>query len=65
MKMKVTLVVKDKDNNIVHSEDFIINNKGEIPEVSDKVAKRMVELENKYPHPEYEVEQNLSLVSIE
>ncbi len=62
MKMKVNLLVKDKENNIVLSEEYIINDKSDIPKVSSKISERMVYLEKKYPFPEYEVEQQLSII---
>jgi hypothetical protein len=58
--MKIRLYVKDKDNNIVYYEDFFIKDRSEINEVSAKVSDKMVELEKKYPYPDYEVEQSVS-----
>ncbi|MFN3478721.1 MAG: hypothetical protein ACK4ZM_05100 [bacterium] len=58
--MKVTLVVKSKDGNIIYSEEFLANQKSDLPNLSSSVANKMVELEKKYPYPDYEVEQLLS-----
>lgn len=63
MKMKVTVLVKDKNNQLIYSEDYFINDKSDIPAISDKVAEKMSELEDKYPYPEYEVEQNISFIN--
>lgn len=64
MIMKITLLVKDTNSNqIVYSEEFFIKDKSQIPEISDKVADKTVELEEKFPFPNYEIEQQLDWVN--
>lgn len=58
--MKIRVAVKDKDNNIVYYEDFFIKDRTEIPEISSIVSDKIIELEKKYPYPDYEVEQNIA-----
>lgn len=58
--MKIRVTVKDKDNNIVYYEDFFIKDRSEITEISSIVSDKIIELEKKYPYPDYEVEQNVS-----
>ena len=58
--MKIRVQVKDQDNNIIYYEDYYIKDRSEINEVAQKVSAKMVELEKKYPYPQYEVEQNIS-----
>ncbi|MEN3015677.1 MAG: hypothetical protein ABDH21_06465 [bacterium] len=65
MIMKITITVKDKGGNIVHKEDFFIKEKSQILQISEKVSDKIVELEGRYPYPEYEIEQNLSWVDQE
>ncbi|MCS6956074.1 MAG: hypothetical protein NZM44_06955 [Candidatus Calescibacterium sp.] len=60
--MKITIVVKDKEGNLVYSEDFFVKQKSDILDISSKVSDKIVELEQKYPYPEYTVEQSLSWV---
>ncbi len=58
--MKIRVLVKDKDNNIIYYEDFFIKDKTEIAEISSRVSDKIIELEKKYPYPDYEVEQLVS-----
>lgn len=58
--MKIRVTVKDKDNNIVYYEDFFIKDRSEIAEISSIVSDKIIELEKRYPYPDYEVEQNVS-----
>ncbi|MCS7244340.1 MAG: hypothetical protein RMJ36_06380 [Candidatus Calescibacterium sp.] len=62
MVMKIEVVVKDKEGNIVFSEYFLVKQKSDILYISSIVSDKIVELERKYPYPEYTVEQYLSWV---
>ncbi|MEM3394366.1 MAG: hypothetical protein QXY79_04905 [Candidatus Methanomethylicia archaeon] len=58
--MKIRVLVKDKDNNIIYYEDFFMKQRSQINEVSSKVSDKIIELESKYPYPDYEIDQNVS-----
>jgi len=58
--MKIRVTVKDKDNNIVYYEDFFIKDRSEIAQISSIVSDKIIELEKRYPYPDYEVEQKVS-----
>lgn len=63
MIMKISVVVKEvSSGQIIYTEDYFVKNKSEIPLISKKVSDRLIELENKYEYPTYEVEQLLSWV---
>lgn len=62
MALKVNVIVKDKNGNVIYSEEFLAKEKSDFPDLSSSVAKKMVELEKKFPYPDYEVEQVLSFV---